>query len=327
MPVRPRLTPAMANARRAVRELLSELDLEPGSLILVACSGGADSIALAAAAAFEVPKAGHKVGAVVIDHGLQSDSQAVADQAAQRCSELGLDPVLVEQVNVKPSGEGLEAAARDARYAALEKVRADHFASYVLLGHNRDDQAETVLLGLARGSGLRSISGMPKTDQERNLARPLLDITREELRQSCADQGLEFWDDPHNQDESFLRVRVRKLAGELEKTLGAGFQAALARTAELAFEADEFLAIEARAQLGRIASGSGLPVEKLAEMHAALRRKVLQLHLQSIAGGSISRSQVLEAEQLVINWHGQKKLDLSGITVERVNDRLLVTAN
>ena len=111
----------MANARRAVRELLSELDLEPGSLILVACSGGADSIALAAAAAFEVPKAGHRVGAVIIDHGLQGNSQAVADQAAQRCSELGLDPVLVEQVKVNPKGEGLEAAARDARYAALEK--------------------------------------------------------------------------------------------------------------------------------------------------------------------------------------------------------------
>ena len=206
----------MADARRAVRELLAELDLEPGSLFLVACSGGPDSMALAAASAFEIPKAGHRVGAVIIDHGLQVNSQVVAQEAAQRCSELGLDPVIVEQVKVTPMGEGLEAAARDARYSALEKARAEHSASFVLLGHNQDDQAETVLLGLARGSGLRSISGMPQIDQERRLVRPLLDISRAELRQSCLDQDLEFWDDPHNQDESFLRVRVRKLAGELE---------------------------------------------------------------------------------------------------------------
>jgi len=327
MPVRPRLTPAMANARRAARELLAELDLEPGSLLLVACSGGPDSMALAAAAAFELPKAGHKLGAVVVDHGLQSDSQEVADQAAHRCSELGLAPVLVEQVRVTPKGDGLEAAAREARYAALEKARVDQSASYVLLGHNQDDQAETVLLGLARGSGLRSISGMPKIDTERSLVRPFLDITREELRQSCMDQGLEFWDDPHNQDESFLRVRVRKLAAELEKTLGAGFQAALARTAGLAFEADDFLAQQAQAVLADSAGDSGLDVAGVEGLHPGLRRKALQLYLQSISGATISRAQVLEVEQLVINWHGQKKLDLSGITVERVNDRLLVTAN
>ena len=284
-------------------------------------------MALAAAAAFEVPKAGHKVGAVIIDHGLQANSQAVADQAAQRCRALALAPVLVEQVRVTPKGEGLEAAARDARYAALEKARAEYSASYVLLGHNQDDQAETVLLGLARGSGLRSISGMPKTDKERGLLRPLLDIARAQLRQSCRDQGLEFWDDPHNQDESFLRVRVRKLAGELEKTLGPGFQAALARTADLAFEADDFLAHQAQAALAASDSASGLDVAGLEVLHPALRRKTLQLYLQSISQAVISRAQVLEVEQLVINWHGQKKLDLSGITVERVNDRLLVTAN
>ena len=147
----------MADARRAVRELLEELDLEPGSLLLVACSGGPDSMALAAASAFEIPKAGHRIGAVIIDHGLQPNSQVVAQEAAQRCSALGMDPVMVEQVKVTPTGEGLEAAARDARYTALEKARAEHSASFVLLGHNQDDQAETVLLGLARGSGLRSI--------------------------------------------------------------------------------------------------------------------------------------------------------------------------
>ena len=284
-------------------------------------------MALAAACAFEFPKAGLRAGAVIVDHGLQQDSNEVARAAAERCRALGLEPVQVERVSVEKQGEGLEAAARDARYTALERVRTEHSAGFVLLGHNRDDQAETVLLGLARGSGLRSISGMPKVDHERRLARPLIDIPREDLRQACLDQELEFWDDPHNQDDGFLRVRVRKLAGELEKSLGAGFQAALARTAELAFEADEYLASEANSFLEAMDPALGLEARELSQLHPALRRKVLQIYLQQVSKGSISRVQVLEAEKLVVNWHGQKKLDLSGITVERVNDRLRVTAN
>ena len=326
MPVRPRLTPAMADARRAVRDLLAELNLKQGSLLLVACSGGPDSMALASACAFELPRAGFRVGAVVVDHGLQKNSAEVAAEAAGRCKDLGLEPVGVRPVEVTASGEGLEAAARDVRYSALESARVESSAEYVLLGHNEDDQAETVLMGLARGSGLRSISGMPTIDEDRRLARPFLGISRATLRQSCEDQDLEFWDDPHNQDESFLRVRVRKLAQRLEETLGAGFQSALARTADLAYEADEYLSVEAELVLEGDDSRSGLKVKPLEGLHPALRRKTLQLYMQGISGGSISRSQVLAAEQLVINWHGQKKLDLSGITVERVNDHLLVKA-
>ena len=296
-------------------------------MFLVACSGGPDSLALAAACGFELPRAGYRVGAAVIDHGLQPGSDEVASAAASSCKELGLDPVIVKKVVITESGEGLEAAARAARYQALEEVRQDLSASYVLLGHNLEDQAETVLMGLTRGSGLKSISGMPVVDQQRRLARPLIEMPKASLRQACMDQGIEFWDDPHNLDDSFLRVRLRKLSGELEETLGTGFQAALARTAELAFEADDYLAMEAGAILSSADSESGLEVTKLVGLHPALRRKTLQLYLQEASKGSIPRSQVLEAEQLVINWHGQKKLDLSGITVERVNDRLLVRAN
>jgi tRNA(Ile)-lysidine synthase len=316
----------MADARRAVRELVAKLKPKQGSLLLVACSGGPDSMALAAACAFELPRAGLKVGAVIVDHGLQENSAEVAAQAASRCRELGLEPVTVSRVEVKVSGEGLEAAARESRYAALESARVETSSDYVLLGHNEDDQAETVLMGLARGSGLRSISGMPAIDPDRRLARPFLGLSRATLRKSCEDQGIEFWDDPHNQDESFLRVRVRKLAERLEETLGVGFQSALARTADLAYEAEDYLTLEASCFLDSNDSGSGLEVKPVADLHPALRRKVLQLHMQKISGGSISRSLVLEAEKLFTNWHGQKKLDLSGITVERVNDRLLVKA-
>ena len=129
-----------------------------------------------------------------------------------------------------------------------------------------------------------------------------------------------------------IRTRVscgfesESLRGSWRRRWELGFRRR-SRTADLAFEADDFLAQQARAVLAASDSDSGLAVESVEGLHPALRRKTLQLYLQSISGTAISRAQVLEVEQLVINWHGQKKLDLSGITVERVNDRLLVTAN
>ena len=151
--------PAVAATRLAVRQHLA--DLPAGATVLVACSGGTDSVALAAALAFEAERAGIRAGAVVVDHALQPGSAQVAAQAAQRLSSLGLDPVDVVTVEVTASGDGPEAAAREARYAALEAAADRHRAVAVLLGHTRDDQAEQVLLGLARGSGTRSLAGMP----------------------------------------------------------------------------------------------------------------------------------------------------------------------
>jgi len=144
---RPRLTPAMADARRAVRVAFQQANLAAGETVLIAVSGGGDSMALAAAAVFEAPRAGLSVVAGVVDHGLQPESAEVAQQAAARLRALGLSQVDVIRVKVQTSGEGLESAARDARYQALEQLRQKHSATFVLLGHNLEDQAETVLLG------------------------------------------------------------------------------------------------------------------------------------------------------------------------------------
>ncbi|HEU4848881.1 MAG TPA: tRNA lysidine(34) synthetase TilS, partial [Terrimesophilobacter sp.] len=159
MTTRPRLSPAIADVRRAVRGALASLGSSGEGLVLVALSGGPDSLALAAATAFEAPRAGLRAGAVVVDHGLQAGSADVAARAASQARELGLDPVVVRRVEVGAEG-GPEAAARTARYAALADAAAELGASAVLLGHTLDDQAETVLLGLARGSGSASLSGM-----------------------------------------------------------------------------------------------------------------------------------------------------------------------
>ena len=228
MTERPRLTPAMADVRRAIRENLS--DLTPDAVVLVALSGGPDSLALAAGLAFEAPRAGLLAGAVIVDHGLQEGSEVVAENAAAQARELGLDPVIIRRVKVVPSA-GPEADARTARYDALEFVAMELGAVAVLLGHTLDDQAETVLLGLTRGSGATSLAGM--SDINGIYRRPLLGIRRAQTVAACEDQGLTPWNDPHNQDSSYTRVRIRHdVLPVLEKELGPGVTEALARTAE-----------------------------------------------------------------------------------------------
>ena len=326
MPVRPRLTPAIAQTRRAVREVLAELAPKK---VLLAVSGGADSLALSAAVVFEAKKLKVEIAAAVIDHALQPNSEAIANQAAERLRAIGVQEVVVQRVVVKQTGEGLEAAARTARYKALEKIRLQQKAQWILLGHNLDDQAETVLLGLARGSGLRSIAGMSAVDAERRLLRPLLDLPRQTLRQACADAGISFWDDPHNEDSKFARVRVRKLAGELEKNLGPGFAGALSRTAESAAEADEVITDLATKCVKKALVKTGArqvsyQVATLSKAKAAVRRKALHIICQSAGAKNISRTQILALDELLTNWHGQKKSSLSGITVERVANQLVV---
>ena len=221
---------AVAEVRNAVRACLS--DLAAGDLLLVACSGGADSLALAAATAFLAPRLGLRAGGVTVDHGLQPGSAERAASVAATLGKLGLDPVRSTAVTVAParSAAGPEAAARVARYGALDVAAKEYGAVAVLLGHTLDDQAETVLLGLARGSGSRSLAGMPaRRDPYR---RPLLAVRRATTSTACTELGLEPWQDPHNRDFRFARARVRHQAlPALEAALGPGVTEALARTA------------------------------------------------------------------------------------------------
>lgn len=303
--------------RRAVRALLPDA-AQPGP-VLVALSGGPDSLALAVAVAFEAPRAGRAAGAVVVDHGLQSGSDAVASRAAEQAVALGLDPVRVVRVEVGDGG-GPEAAARDARYAALEAVAAETGAAAVLLGHTLDDQAETVLLGLARGSGAASLQGMaPVSGRWR---RPLLGIRRSTTEAACADAGLEPWHDPHNDDPGYARVRVRRrVLPVLEAELGPGIAEALARTAEQLRE--DAAALDAFAQevaedlADHAEAGLSLPVAALAANPAALRQRLVRLAVSSEFGVSLSRAQTLEVCRLVTDWHGQAGVDLPGVRVVR----------
>ncbi len=298
-------------------------------LVLVALSGGPDSLALAAATAFEAPRAGYRAGAVIVNHALQAGSADVAAAAARQATDLGLDPVLVRDVVVGGEG-GPEAAARTARYTALATAASETGATWVLLGHTLDDQAETVLLGLARGSGATSMQGMDRVSGI--YRRPLLGIRRDSTERFCVDSGLEPWTDPQNSDPAFTRVRVRtRVLPMLEAELGPGITEALARTADQLREDSDALdhfAEEVAEELADMAeAGISLPVGALASNPPALRQRLIRLAVQSEFHLSLSRAHTLEVARLVTDWHGQGALDLPGIRVERQGSLLVFTAN
>jgi tRNA(Ile)-lysidine synthase len=304
--------PAVAAVRRAVRTVLAELPVS--GMVLAACSGGADSLALAGALAFEATRSGHQAGGITVDHGLQQGSAERAEQVVRILRGLGLDPAGSVAVTVGEGG-GPEAAARAARYRALDAA-AQRLDATVLLGHTLNDQAETVLLGLARGSGARSLSGMPAAFERGSSGRsgrigyrrPLLELDRETVRRAALAMGLSPWDDPHNDDPAYTRVRVRSEAlPVLEQTLGPGVAQALARTARLL--RDDADALDAWA-----ATVSEPDVAALAALPRAVRTRVLR-RLAIEAGGSpgaLAAVHVDEMDRLVTAWHGQRHVDLPG---------------
>jgi tRNA(Ile)-lysidine synthase len=307
--VREGLAPAVAAVRVAVRRTLAEL--RPAG-VLVACSGGADSVALAAATAFEAPRRGLPAGLVTVDHGLQDGSAGWAEAAAGLGRDLGLDPVLVRTVTVGTAG-GPEAAARTARYAALTDAAPPGWA--VLLAHTLDDQAETVLLGLGRGSGPRSIAGMRAVDGR--WVRPLLGIRRETTRAACAAEHLAYRDDPQNADPRFTRVRLRtEVLPLLEDVLQGGTAEALARTADLV--RDDLDALDALAA-ALTPDGPVLDAAALGAHPRAVRTRVLR----AWAGPPLGAAQLHALDALLTDWHGQGPVSLpSGRVVSRSSGML-----
>lgn len=293
-------------------------------LVLVACSGGADSLALAAATAFEAEAAGIRAGAVVVDHGLQPGSGEVAARAAQTLRSLSLDPVDVVQVQVAGEGDGLEAAARAARYRALDGAADRHGAALVLLGHTLDDQAEQVLLGLARGAGARSLAGMPPVrDRYR---RPLLGVTRAQCRAAATAEGLTWWDDPMNDDPAFARVRARRAVADLERDLGPGVAAALARTASLLRVDADHLDAAADAEVTRLGPGPWA-VDALTGIPTAVRTRVWRrlLVAAGASAGQVSTRHVDACDGLLTAWHGQGPIHVPGdLRVTRTAVRLSI---
>ena len=312
--------PATVAIRSAVRECLS--GCSAGDTVLVAVSGGADSLALAAALVPESKSALINLVGVTIDHQLQKNSSEQATKVFAQLSELGISQIEIVKVDVEMV-DGLEASARRARYAALDAVAEKHNANLIFLGHTLNDQAESVLLGLARGSGARSLSGMARCTGK--YCRPLLEITRSETLAACAENNLTPWIDPHNSDSQFARVRVRTNAlPKLEESIGPGITEALARSADLLRDDADALdgwAVQVAANLDL----ADLEITSLAELPKAVRTRLLRMAIYAAGApmGSITADHVASVEAFVTSWHGQGACSLpGGVKVSRISGRL-----
>jgi tRNA(Ile)-lysidine synthase len=283
---------------RAAVEAFAKTYLATGDQWGVALSGGPDSLALTAVAAQLRPTT-----ALIVDHGLQPGSAAVAETARAQAVALGCVDAKVISVRVgSPAGPkgGPEAAARVARYGALSAYQLGP----VLLAHTLDDQAETVLLGLGRGSGARSIAGMRPHDPP--WCRPLLNVRRATTHAACRELGLTAWQDPHNSDRRFTRTRLRhEVLPLLENVLGGGVAEALARTATALREDNEFIDMLAAQALPGVLADPGLQAQALVGLPDPVRRRVIRGWL--LAGGAkgLTDKQIRGVDALVTAWRGQ----------------------
>jgi tRNA(Ile)-lysidine synthase len=325
--VRKRLSPAQGLIRLAVRNCLTS-NTKPGQKLLIAVSGGADSLALAAACEFEAKKLGLKIAAAVIDHSLQKDSDKIAARTAKTLASLGFEEVIVKKVSVGKAG-GPEAAARTARYSALETLRQQTRSHFIVLGHTCSDQAETVLLGLVRGSGSKSLSGM--SEKTGLLLRPLLVVDRATTEAFCKDSGIKYWLDPQNKDEKFLRVMIRKhVLPFLEKQLGGSVAASLVRTSDQLREDNAYLESLADKSFKKhakvSASGISFDAQLIGKLPSAILHRVFKKALDGF-GSESSRTHVLAVSDLILSWHGQKPLALPGVRVVRKGNTITFESN
>ena len=318
------MTDAIVAIRNAVKPFLQSC--EAGDLVLVAVSGGADSLALAYALLKESQPLAITAVAVTIDHQLQAGSALQAEKVLSQLKEFGYEKVFIEKVVVDIKS-GIEAGARDARYQALTAVAEKEQAQKIFLGHTRDDQAETVLLGLARGSGTRSLSGMAVENGK--YVRPLLALTRAQTVAACEEIGVVFWNDPHNMNKDFSRVRVRnEVLPVMEEKIGPGISAALARSASLLRDDADALDAIADVEISQL-NLADLDCQRLGELPRAIRTRIIRAALYGAGApsGSITWDHVAAVEALITHWHGQGALSLpGGVKVERISGRLSLLA-
>lgn len=301
--------------RNAVKPFLNQL--EAGDNFLVAVSGGADSLALAAALLIEAKPLALNPIAITIDHQLQDNSALQAVKVCEQLKEFGYGQVIVKAVVVSTTG-GIEAGARNARYEAIGQSMEETKAVKVFLGHTHNDQAETVLLGLARGSGARSLSGM--ASENGIYARPLLAITRDVTEAACKDFGLDIWNDPHNFNGDFTRVRVRReVIPYLEANLDPGISNALVRSAALLRDDADALDQWAERESG------DLDCERLLQLPRAIRTRLIRMAALAAGAtpGELTYEQIIAIDALICAWKGQGAVSLAGgVKVERISGRL-----
>ena len=313
-------TPALLELRQAVRFWFEKL--EPNSKVCIGVSGGADSLALAAAAKLESKNFSIDLVAVIVDHGLQANSAEIAEFAKQQLIKLGFQDIFVGRASVQIT-DGLEASARRARYKVFQQAIETYGPNTFLLGHTKNDQAEGVLLGLARGSGTKSLSGMQEVSGI--FVRPLLGIDRATTEIACHESNIEYWVDQHNSNQDFTRVRVRdNILPLLENDIGPGIIDALARSAKILRE-DATALDEWAENIFRQVEPMDIEISILATLPVAVRSRVLRMAIYAAGApaGSISAAHLEPIEAFVSDWRGQGHTSLpGGVKVCRISGRL-----
>ena len=313
-------TPALLELRQAVRFWFEKL--EPNSKVCIGVSGGADSLALAAAAKLESKNFSIDLVAVIVDHGLQANSAEIAEFAKQQLIKLGFQDIFVGRASVQIT-DGLEASARRARYKVFQQAIETYTPNTFLLGHTKNDQAEGVLLGLARGSGTKSLSGMQEVSGI--FVRPLLGIDRATTEIACHESNIEYWVDPHNSNQDFTRVRVREnILPLLENEIGPGIIDALARSAKILRE-DATALDEWAESVFRQVMPMDIEISILDGLPVAVRSRVLRMAIYAAGApaGSISAAHLEPIEAFVSDWRGQGHTSLpGGVKVCRISGRL-----
>jgi tRNA(Ile)-lysidine synthase len=313
-------TPALLELRQAVRFWFEKL--EPNSKVCIGVSGGADSLALAAAAKLESKNFSIDLVAVIVDHGLQANSAEIAEFAKQQLIKLGFQDIFVGRASVQIT-DGLEASARRARYKVFQQAIETYTPNTFLLGHTKNDQAEGVLLGLARGSGTKSLSGMQEVSGI--FVRPLLGIDRATTEIACHESNIEYWVDPHNSNQDFTRVRVREnILPLLENEIGPGIIDALARSAKILRE-DATALDEWAESVFRQVKPMDIEISILDSLPVAVRSRVLRMAIYAAGApaGSISAAHLEPIEAFVSDWRGQGHTSLpGGVKVCRISGRL-----
>jgi tRNA(Ile)-lysidine synthase len=315
--------------QNAVQNLLKDFDA--GDYVLVGCSGGADSLALAWTTLVVGKRLELKTGVIIVDHQLFPESNSVALNAKKQCEDLGIEEVIIKKVNVEQNHEGLEAAARIARYEAFENVLQETNAQVILLAHTQDDQAETVLMRLTRGSGAKSLSGMAQVSGK--YLRPFLHLRKKLVHDSLDLIGLKAWQDPANTDHQFLRVKVRhELMPKIVEVLGESAISSLDKTSQLLRLDNQ--ALEDLAQQffesQKDVKTNGLEISELEKLSEAIRTRVLRICAiaSGVHPGPFSFEHIEAIDALVKNWHGQGNVDLPGfIQATRVNGSLRFVAS
>ena len=310
-------------ARSAIKNFLKNTpDTAP---IGIGCSGGADSLALLAGlSTIYRNRRSQQVHVVIIDHQLQSVTAEVAQTTADYAKAYGFIPHIV-QVNVATTKEGVEAAARTARYDAFETIIKQENLQKFFLAHTMNDQAEQVLLGLLRGSGTRSLSGIRETRD--TYARPFLNsLTRSDTEAVCFEANLDYWNDPHNQSEEYARVVARQFLTEMSGKLKQDFVRPLAKSAQISSEDSEALDFYVLKEYSHFEASHSWSVADIEALPKSVRVKLYKLKLSEMGSHTDSLTFLLlnRVDEFVTDWRGQKEVNFSnGVAVARKNNEII----